>query len=95
MRICLIDNYDSFTYNLSHYLSEIGAEVEVYRHDAITVDESLIGTIVEMSARFLFVYKHLAWAEDQDRIELLKAIKKVEKTKAPLKSTAKKTTKKD
>ncbi len=35
----LIDNYDSFTYNLYHYLLEIGAEVEVIRNDAITVAE--------------------------------------------------------
>lgn len=35
----LIDNYDSFTYNLYHYLGEIGAEVEVFRNDEITVDE--------------------------------------------------------
>lgn len=35
----LIDNYDSFTYNLYHYLGEIGAETEVYRNDEITVDE--------------------------------------------------------
>jgi anthranilate synthase component II len=35
----LIDNYDSFTYNLWHYLGELGAEVEVVRNDALTVDE--------------------------------------------------------
>jgi anthranilate synthase/aminodeoxychorismate synthase-like glutamine amidotransferase len=34
-----IDNYDSFTYNLVQYLGELGAELEVYRNDAITVDE--------------------------------------------------------
>jgi anthranilate synthase component II len=37
--ILLIDNYDSFTYNLYHYLLEIGAEVEVVRNDVISVDE--------------------------------------------------------
>jgi len=37
--IVLIDNYDSFTYNLWHYLGELGAEVVVYRNDQITVDE--------------------------------------------------------
>jgi anthranilate synthase component 2 len=37
--ILMIDNYDSFTYNLVQYLSELGAEVEVYRNDAITLDE--------------------------------------------------------
>lgn len=33
----LIDNYDSFTYNLYHYLGELGAEIEVYRNDQISV----------------------------------------------------------
>ncbi len=37
--IAVIDNYDSFTYNLVQYLGELGAEVAVYRNDAITVDE--------------------------------------------------------
>ncbi len=37
----LIDNYDSFTYNLFHYLGELGADVEVVRNDALTVDEAL------------------------------------------------------
>jgi anthranilate synthase component 2 len=37
----LIDNYDSFTYNLWHYLSELGAETAVRRNDEITVDQAL------------------------------------------------------
>jgi len=37
--ILMIDNYDSFTYNLVQYLGELGAEVRVYRNDAITVEE--------------------------------------------------------
>lgn len=37
--LLMIDNYDSFTYNLVQYLSELGADVEVYRNDAITIDE--------------------------------------------------------
>ena len=36
-RVALVDNYDSFTYNLFQYLSELGAEVMVHRHDAIDV----------------------------------------------------------
>lgn len=39
--LLLIDNYDSFTYNLVHYLGELGAEVEVRRNDALTVEEAL------------------------------------------------------
>ncbi len=35
----VIDNYDSFTYNLVHFLGELGAETEVWRNDAITVDQ--------------------------------------------------------
>ena len=35
----MIDNYDSFTYNLVQYLGELGADVEVFRNDGITVDE--------------------------------------------------------
>jgi para-aminobenzoate synthetase component 2 len=37
--ILLIDNYDSFTYNLYHYLGELGAEVRVYLNDKISLDE--------------------------------------------------------
>ena len=39
--ILVIDNYDSFTYNLVHYLNELGAETRVYRNDALTVAEAL------------------------------------------------------
>lgn len=35
----LIDNYDSFTYNLRHYLGELGADVDVYRNDAISAKD--------------------------------------------------------
>ena len=37
--LLMIDNYDSFTYNLVQYLGELGADVHVYRNDQITVDE--------------------------------------------------------
>jgi anthranilate synthase/aminodeoxychorismate synthase-like glutamine amidotransferase len=39
-RLLLIDNYDSFTYNLAHLFAELGAEVVVHRNDAITLDEA-------------------------------------------------------
>ena len=37
--ILMIDNYDSFTYNLVQYLGQLGQEVTVYRNDEITLDE--------------------------------------------------------
>ena len=39
--LTLIDNYDSFTYNLFHFLGELGAPVRVHRNDEITADEAL------------------------------------------------------
>ena len=39
--ILVIDNYDSFTYNLVHYLNELGAETLVHRNDALSVDQAL------------------------------------------------------
>ncbi|HEU0315829.1 MAG TPA: aminodeoxychorismate/anthranilate synthase component II [Solirubrobacteraceae bacterium] len=43
MRTLIVDNYDSFTYNLVQYLGELGAEIEVVRNDRATVDELLDG----------------------------------------------------
>lgn len=39
VRVLMIDNYDSFTYNVVQYLGELGAEVTVYRNDEITLDQ--------------------------------------------------------
>ena len=39
--LLLIDNYDSFTYNLVHYLGELGADVQVHRNDALNVQEAM------------------------------------------------------
>src|SRR3982751_6624213 len=39
--ILVIDNYDSFAYNLVHYLNELGAETRVVRNDALSADEAL------------------------------------------------------
>jgi len=39
--LLLIDNYDSFTFNLYQYLSELGAEVEVHRNDQISVEDCI------------------------------------------------------
>jgi len=41
MKVLMIDNYDSFTYNLVQYLGELKAEVEVVRNDQVSVDEIL------------------------------------------------------
>ena len=41
MRLLILDNYDSFTYNLAQYLGELGAELDVVRNDAVSADELL------------------------------------------------------
>ena len=41
MKLLMVDNYDSFTWNLVQYLGELGAEVEVVRNDALTADAAL------------------------------------------------------
>ena len=38
MKVLMIDNYDSFTYNIVQYFGELGAEVQVFRNDEITVE---------------------------------------------------------
>jgi anthranilate synthase/aminodeoxychorismate synthase-like glutamine amidotransferase len=43
MRVLVIDNYDSFTYNLVQYLGELGCEIEVVRNDRASVDELVDG----------------------------------------------------
>jgi anthranilate synthase/aminodeoxychorismate synthase-like glutamine amidotransferase len=42
MRVLVVDNYDSFTYNLVQYVGELGGEIEVVRNDRATVDDLLI-----------------------------------------------------
>ncbi len=42
MRVLVLDNYDSFTYNLVQYLGELGAEIEVVRNDHATIDALLV-----------------------------------------------------
>ena len=39
MKLLMIDNYDSFTYNIVQYFGELGAEVTVLRNDEVTLDE--------------------------------------------------------
>ena len=50
MKILLIDNYDSFTFNVYHYLSEIGSKVVVYRNDKISPEE-----IIEMKPKGIVI----------------------------------------
>ena len=40
MKVLILDNYDSFTYNLAQYIGELGAEPIVYRNDVLTVDQA-------------------------------------------------------
>ena len=47
MKIAIIDNYDSFTYNLSHLVKELGAEVTVLRNDQFELSE-----VIRPSAKF-------------------------------------------
>ena len=51
--ICVIDNYDSFTYNLVQYLGELGAEVQVVRNDAASVDEVAASKPMASTARIV------------------------------------------
>ncbi len=53
MKLLMIDNYDSFTYNLVQYFGELGAQVEVFRNDEITVEG--IGERIAAGARRLVV----------------------------------------
>lgn len=39
IKLLMVDNYDSFTYNIVQYLGELGAQVQVYRNDAITLEQ--------------------------------------------------------
>lgn len=45
--ILIIDNYDSFTYNLLHYMGELGAKLEVVRNDAVSVEEVASNTAIK------------------------------------------------
>ena len=48
MKILLIDNYDSFTFNLYHYLSSLNTKVDVIRNDEITEKEILKKNITKL-----------------------------------------------
>ncbi|HVS68486.1 MAG TPA: anthranilate synthase component II, partial [Mycobacteriales bacterium] len=44
-RVLVVDNYDSFVFNLVQYLAQLGADVEVRRNDAIDADDPLFGEV--------------------------------------------------
>jgi anthranilate synthase component 2 len=48
MKILLIDNYDSFTFNLYHYLSSLKTKVDVVRNDKITLKKLLKKNIIKL-----------------------------------------------
>ena len=56
-RVLVVDNYDSFTYNLVQYLRQLGAEVSVFRNDALSIDEltamSPTGIVISPSYNFV------------------------------------------
>ncbi|MGN6522416.1 MAG: aminodeoxychorismate/anthranilate synthase component II [Actinomycetes bacterium] len=49
LRVMVVDNYDSFVYNLVHYLAQLGAECEVRRNDEVTVDDALRADAILLS----------------------------------------------
>ena len=68
MKILLIDNYDSFTYNLYHYLSSLKCKVEVHRNDKIGIKEIkdyLQGKITLIKAKELITQKTRQYAKRQ------------------------------
>jgi para-aminobenzoate synthetase component II len=44
-KVLVVDNYDSFVFNLVHYLAQLGADVEVRRNDAVRVDDPVVGEV--------------------------------------------------
>ena len=42
MKLLVIDNYDSFTYNLVQYFGQLGASTEVFRNDVISIDDNIL-----------------------------------------------------
>ena len=67
--LLIIDNYDSFTYNLYHYFGELGYEANIYRNDEITVDR-----IIELKPKGIVISRTL-WSDKAGiSIELVKAV---------------------
>ena len=58
MKVLLIDNYDSFTYNLFHYISKLKCKVDVIRNDKITPKEIIKKNIIKLLSRQVQVIHH-------------------------------------
>ena len=68
--LLIIDNYDSFTYNLYHYFGELGHEANVYRNDEITVD-----SIIELKPKGIVISPGPCGPEKAGiSVELVKAV---------------------
>ena len=73
-RVTLIDNYDSFTFNLVHYLGELGAEVEVWRNDEIAVAdalEALVAVKADTPGDRRYAYDHVRANEPKTAADAL------------------------
>ena len=76
MKLLMIDNYDSFTYNIVQYLAELGADVHVVRNDEATLDDVLVpllvtrGGYMTQAAR---IKKDATQVRDEERIEAIVA----------------------
>lgn len=75
MKVLMIDNYDSFTYNLVQYLGELGADVETIRNDAVSVEEILGRTGASKPDRIVISPGPCSPAEAGISVELIQKAK--------------------
>jgi anthranilate synthase component 2 len=75
MKVLMIDNYDSFTYNLVQYLGELGADVETIRNDAVSVEEILGRTGADKPDRIVISPGPCSPAEAGISVELIQKAK--------------------
>jgi anthranilate synthase component 2 len=75
MKVLMIDNYDSFTYNLVQYLGELGADVETIRNDAVSVEEILGRTGANKPDRIVISPGPCSPAEAGISVELIQKAK--------------------
>ena len=72
MKVLMIDNYDSFTYNLVQYFGELGADVETVRNDALTPQEILVRTGSDRPDRIVISPGPCSPAEAGISVELIR-----------------------